>query len=118
MWPARPLSIREGWVAGSLFARADYPAMRPGEDRVLGEIWSFDAVEMAVVLNKLDQIEGTNQANEADLYHRVIFDVFDMTDRLIGDAFGYRYAIDPIIDGFALMRPAADERYVVWPAAE
>ncbi len=118
MWPARPIEIRAAWVAGSLFGRNDYPAMTLGEDRVLGEWWSFQTSDMPSVLTALDQIEGTNQADEADLYHRVIIDVFDLTDQPIGDAFSYHYASDPVIDGFALMRPTAGERYVAWPAAE
>ena len=116
MWPRRPTKIREAIVVGSLFGRDDYPAMREGIDRVLGEIWQFEPVDMPAVLKALDRIEGTNQPGAADLYHRVLVEVFDTSGNALGHAHSYRYASDPIADGFVLIEPAAAETYVAWPA--
>ncbi len=116
MWPAPPATVCEGFVFGSLFGREDYPAMTGGHDRVLGECWQFEMAEMPAVLEVLDRIEGTNQAGEADLYHRVIVDVFDLRGNLLGEAYTYRYASDPLADGFVLLCAAGKETYVAWPA--
>ncbi len=116
LWPLRPLKICEACVLGSLFARDDYPAMTAGQDRVLGELWQFGAAELPMVLKSLDQIEGTNQADVDDLYHRVIVEAFDTSDHLLGTAYTYRYAGDPLADGFELIQPPSKDAYVAWPA--
>ena len=115
-WPLRPLSVCEATVLGSLFGRDDYPAITEGHDRVLGELWQFGAAELPLVLNALDQIEGTNQADVDDLYHRVIVEAFDISGNLLGTAYTYRYARDPLADGFALIEPSGENAYVAWPA--
>ncbi|WP_146461764.1 gamma-glutamylcyclotransferase family protein [Rubripirellula tenax] len=113
MWPAKPISIEPAWVRGQLFGRSDYPAMMPGEDRVLGEIWHFAGLDMPRVTEVLDQIEGTGQVGFPDLYVRVVVDVFGMDGHLIAAASAYHYAKSPEIDGFRRI-DATD--FAQWPS--
>ncbi|TWT92585.1 gamma-glutamylcyclotransferase family protein [Neorhodopirellula pilleata] len=116
LWPARPLRITPAWTTGQLYGRADYPAMRPGTDRVNGECWEFDAAEMPLVIRTLDEIEGTNQPGERNLYDRVVTQVrlLEGSETLI-PAFGYHYATDPLADGFHRIVPIGAESGVRWP---
>jgi gamma-glutamylcyclotransferase (GGCT)/AIG2-like uncharacterized protein YtfP len=105
-WPVSPLSVCEGWVRGSLYGRPDYPAMTAGQERVNGELWRFSVDQMPVVIERLDEIEGTNQANQPDLYLRVVVEVFGSDDGSQGKAFAYHYATDPLRDGFQRIGPS------------
>ncbi|SMP76547.1 Gamma-glutamyl cyclotransferase, AIG2-like [Neorhodopirellula lusitana] len=80
LWPARPIRIVEAWTYGTLYGRADYPAMRSGTDKVAGEYWSFDPKDMSRVIAALDEIEGTHQVGQPNLYDRVIIDVYKRTN--------------------------------------
>jgi len=116
LWPARPIRVVPAWTTGHLYGREDYPAMRPGADRVLGECWEFEASEMPLVIRTLDEIEGTNQPGEANLYDRVITQAhFVAGPETTIPAFGYHYAINPIADGFHRILPADAETGVRWP---
>lgn len=99
-WPVAPLSVRPAWTGGCLFSRVDYPAMTSGDDRVLGELWTFADQHVAQVVARLDQIEGTNQPRQPDLYRREVVCVFDLGDVPLGQAFAYLYETEPEIDGF------------------
>jgi len=90
--------------------------MKPGETRVKGEYWLFCESDLADVLETLDAIEGTNQPGVADLYQRIIVDVFGENMTPIGRAYAYHYAIDPTIDGFRRMKSSDDQNEVVWNA--
>ncbi len=114
-WPAPPLSVQQAWVRGQLHGRHDYPAMTPGEDRVRGELWRFPAEAMPKVLETLDQVEGTNQPGEPDLYVRVVTAVTDAQSRSLGRAHTYLYATDPSLDGFRRIEPVSNSGDVVWP---
>lgn len=118
LWPAKPREIVPAWVRGKLFSRSDYPALRNGDDRVRGELWRFPVELMPSVLETLDEIEGTNQPGEPDLYHRVQLEVFDLQGRPLGIAHTYRYATDPQQDGFQPIEanPLQRESFVSWPA--
>jgi gamma-glutamylcyclotransferase (GGCT)/AIG2-like uncharacterized protein YtfP len=116
-WPVTPRSIQPGWTRGALFGRPAYPAMTAGPDRVLGELWSFEADQVAGVLNVLDQIEGANQAGQVDLYHRVVTAVSADDESSLGEAWTYHYASDPRSDGFHRILPERTG-YVKWPAAD
>jgi gamma-glutamylcyclotransferase (GGCT)/AIG2-like uncharacterized protein YtfP len=118
LWPAQPQEIVVGWVRGKLFGRSDYPALRTGNDRVRGELWRFPPDVMPLVLKTLDEIEGTNQPGEPDLYHRGQIEVFDLLGDSIGIAHTYLYATDPTQDGFEPIEAedAASDREVFWPA--
>lgn len=99
-WPCPPQSVVPAWIRGSLYDRADYPALRPGGDRVSGELWRFAEADMGRVVATLDRIEGTNQAGEVDLYRRESVAVFDASDQPLGHAYAYFYETDPRLDGF------------------
>jgi gamma-glutamylcyclotransferase (GGCT)/AIG2-like uncharacterized protein YtfP len=89
--------------------------MTPGEDRVRGELWRFPAEAMPEVLTVLDEIEGTNQPGQADLYCRVVVEVLDAGSAFLRAAYAYHYATDPLRDGFQRIRPRGTE--VAWPEA-
>ncbi|KAA5541470.1 gamma-glutamylcyclotransferase [Roseiconus nitratireducens] len=99
-WPAVPRDIRPAWIRARLFGRADYPAITAGEDRVVGELWTFDDGQMDSVLRVLDQIEGTSGNQPHDLYHRHVVQVSGLDDHPLGDAYTYFYNSDPARDGF------------------
>ena len=98
-WPAEPLSVQQAWSRGALFGRRDYPAMTAGDDRVIGELWRFREPDVRRVLDALDQIEGTNQVAEEDLYRRVVIETWSLDDQPLENAYVYHYARDPCVDG-------------------
>lgn len=91
--------------------------MRPGTDRVFGECWEFEKSAMPLVIRTLDEIEGTDQPGEPNLYDRIVtqaqpVNVLESSIR----AFGYHYANDPIADGFHRIHPVNAEAGVRWPS--
>jgi gamma-glutamylcyclotransferase (GGCT)/AIG2-like uncharacterized protein YtfP len=116
VWPSEPLSVQAAWVRGVLFDGPSYPAMKPGGDRVLGELWSFDASQCDLVTRSLDALEGTNSNSPDDLYHRFVTEAFDRQGARLGDANVYHFVRDPLQNGFVQMSPRSDN-YVAWPAA-
>jgi len=111
-WPRRPRSVEPAWVHGTLHCRTDYPALTAGGDRVVGELWKFASADVSEVTSVLDEIEGTGQAGQSDLYRREIVRVFALDERSLGDAYTYHYASDPALDGFVRVRRPPWE----WPA--
>ncbi len=114
-WPVEPLAICPAWTRGTLFHRRDYPALLPGTDRVLGELWRFAPVNLPTVLRRLDRIEGAGQPGEPDLYHRVTVMVYSPESRPLGQAFTYHYARTPAEDGFTPLRPTQAKQPIRWP---
>ena len=114
LWPVEPLSIQIGSVRGALYSRADYPAMTVGDDCVIGELWRFDQDSIPAVLETLDQIEGTNQPGQKDLYSRIITEVMSVDGVSLGQAWSYRYASDPLDDGFVRIHAIAGGA-ISWP---
>ncbi len=113
-WPHVADSVRVGWVRSTLFTRHDYPALRPGDDLVLGELWSFAAEQLPAVLDVLDAVEQTNQPGLENLYDRVIVDVFAVDGSSLGQAHAYHYAIEPTRDGFKRVVAGVDG-FSRWP---
>lgn len=70
-WPLLPLGVHPAWIEGTLFGRGDYPALRPGNQRVGGECWFFAKRDADLVTAALDEIEVTNQPGHPNLYDRV-----------------------------------------------
>lgn len=70
-WPVAPALISQGWVLGQLVDLGPYPALLEGTDRVLGELWSFEAHLIEAVHRILDEIEVYNQPGLPDEYQRV-----------------------------------------------
>ncbi len=118
-WPRVAVSIEPAWVLGVLINLGPYPALLVGNERVLGELWSFRPQDIAVVFEQLDRVEGTNQPGLPNEYDRVCVVA---TGQTLGEvsASTYRYAnlqqaakftalaASHVIDGQA---------YVKWPDA-
>jgi gamma-glutamylcyclotransferase (GGCT)/AIG2-like uncharacterized protein YtfP len=75
-WPSPPISIRAAWTFGRLYDLVDYPAMIRGDDRVLGELWTYPLKAARQVVSALDELEGTNLLDEEDWYQRVQTQVY------------------------------------------
>ncbi len=113
-WPVAPKKVVPAWTRGSLYTRSDYPALVPGDDKALGELWFYDAKELVQVLEVLDEVEQTNQPGLDDLYRRVVVEAFTLDDHSLGSVFTYHYAMNLIADGFKKIEPL-DREYVQWP---
>jgi gamma-glutamylcyclotransferase (GGCT)/AIG2-like uncharacterized protein YtfP len=90
-----------------------------GEDRVLGEVWSFPKAEIEKVFTALDRIEGTNQPGQTNEYDRVTV-VVQLEDGRQLLASTYYYARHEILERLAPQRPSLQlegQTYVVWPSA-
>jgi gamma-glutamylcyclotransferase (GGCT)/AIG2-like uncharacterized protein YtfP len=70
MWPHAPRVIQQGMVRGCLLDLGAYPGLLPGDDWVLGELWTLEASHMARTLEILDEVEGYNATNDQGLYVR------------------------------------------------
>ncbi len=114
LWPAEPLLVQPAWTWGKLFGRSDYPALVAGEDRVIGELWTFRADDIACVLDSLDQIEGTNRPGQRDLYVRMFVETWNLDDQPLEKANVYHYATEPTGDGFVRIKPG-ENGFVRWP---
>jgi len=118
-WPRAALNIEPAWTLGALIDLGPYPALLAGKERVLGELWSFDPQDIAIVFEQLDRVEGTNQPGLPNEYDRVRVVATGQTFGEVG-ASTYRYAnlqqaaqytalaASHVIDGRA---------YVKWPDA-
>ncbi|MAP08946.1 MAG: hypothetical protein CMM00_09090 [Rhodopirellula sp.] len=128
-WPATPLGVHPAWVQGTLFGREDYPALRPGNQRVGGECWFFAKRDAERVTEVLDEIEVTNQPGHPNLYDRI-----ELQANLVSTshlqpanvpafpqtwtASAYHYATDPLLDGFERLteQETVLGKFSVWPA--
>ena len=117
MWPIPAVKVTEAWVFGMLYGRADYPALRQGDDRVGGELWLFSEQSIKTVIQRLDQIECSNQKDIPDLYTRETIEAFDQNGNSLGLCYCYFYAEDPSLDGFERLTPSTiqPESIVHWP---
>lgn len=70
MWPHAPQSIAAGLVRGSLLDLGAYPGLIPGDDWILGELWSIAADHIPRTLEVLDQVEGYDPTSDRGLYLR------------------------------------------------
>ncbi|KAA1259258.1 Gamma-L-glutamyl-butirosin B gamma-glutamyl cyclotransferase [Rubripirellula obstinata] len=137
MWPHSPVSIQSAWVAGSLYDGPGYPAMRQGDEKVQGEVWTFRDEHVPEVTRVLDGIEGTNQPGVPNLYDRIVIETFkvafrsakdasaatfpkreativDLSNQSLGTAWTYHYATDPTLHGFTRIKPTDDAGMVYW----
>lgn len=88
-WPHPPLEVRSATTQGNLYDLDAYPAMTPGVDIVLGEVWRFELQQMPETLRVLDEIEDYRDADD-DLYKRVVVDC--SVDGVVERAYTYHYA--------------------------
>lgn len=71
VWPVEPVEVVEAIADGTLYDCGYYPAMQDGDDRIEGELWTFAAEDMPLVIARLDMLEGC-RGTEHDLYNRVV----------------------------------------------
>jgi gamma-glutamylcyclotransferase (GGCT)/AIG2-like uncharacterized protein YtfP len=89
-WPHSPLKVESATTRGRLFKLDDYPAMIPGDDLILGELWTIHSEHLSETLRVLDAIEWFGQ-DDVDLYARVIVECRGATGDL-QRAYTYYYA--------------------------
>ncbi len=131
-WPYTAQSIRRGWTLGRLYDLGPFPAIVPGQDRILGELRTYLPEHMDDTLRVLDEIEGTNQPGEANEYDRLLVPVH-IIDTAIGvenerpltsppaetrQAFAYFYADPAALRSSRYVAPnlpRAGQLYARWP---
>lgn len=118
-WPRQPREIRAAWTLGELYDTGPYPALFAGSDSVGGQVWLFDPVDMAPVLDQLDEVEEYRPGHEAtNLYNRHIVECFDRDGQSF-QAYTYIYARENERGLFQRMLPSyswAGQRLALWPA--
>lgn len=118
-WPKVPRLVRGAWTLGQLVDLGPYPALLEGEDRVWGELWSFDSCDITDVHNALDRVEVTNQPGIPNEYDRIKVLVTlgeDEGDTVIAST--YRFSNHQDAAKAKLLQPSEiinGYRYVVWP---
>lgn len=75
MWPRRPLRIEPAIAQGQLWDLGSYPGLTPGDDRILGELWTFAHCDIEPTLETLDSIEGYDATTDSGLYLRRIIEI-------------------------------------------
>ncbi|MCA9156818.1 MAG: gamma-glutamylcyclotransferase [Planctomycetales bacterium] len=118
-WPRAAVNIEPAWIHGALIDLGHYPALLDGNERVLGELWSFDPQDIAIVFEQLDRIEGTNQPGMPNEYDRVCVTATSQTFGEVS-ASTYRYANLQQVAQFARLavsRVIDGQAYVQWPDA-
>lgn len=69
LWPIPPQRVEVARARGALYRLETYPALLPGPDIVLGELWHFATEEMPRTLEVLDEVEHYVDGGD-DLYTR------------------------------------------------
>ena len=116
-WPVEPVEIVPGWTLGELYDTGPFPAMVHGEDRVLGEVWMYEADQIARVLQVLDEIEVTNQPGCENEYDREVVNV-NLRDGRQLSAQTYIYAQRWQLSSFRRVLPKSIEGigpFAAWP---
>lgn len=86
MWPHAPQSIQPALVRGLLLDLGAYPGLLPGDDWVLGELWTLEPIHMPQTLESLDAVEGYDVATDRGLYLRRAIPVQLVADRDAGQS--------------------------------
>lgn len=89
-WPVAATRIVPAWTRGFLFDLGPYPALVPGVDCVMGELWYFAEQELAEVIHAVDLVEG-HLGRPDDLYTRQIVDCMQEGNGEVR-AYAYIYA--------------------------
>lgn len=87
MWPRPPIRVTSCRVRGQLHDLGPYPALLPGTDWVLGELWELAPHDIAETLRVLDEIEGFRRRDD-DLYRR---EVIECTTEEKGKTLAFTY---------------------------
>lgn len=137
MWPRPPLSIRPGYVRGTLFDLGPYPAMwcadchewesaaASGNDHcdcdwIEGEIWTLAKSDMAITIEELDEIEETNQPSVCNQYDQILVRAYE-TPCQAGNktpsilALTYQFSDIRKLPATYRMQPVGSSNVVAWP---
>ncbi|MEM8735743.1 MAG: gamma-glutamylcyclotransferase family protein [Planctomycetota bacterium] len=118
-WPVKPLRVEQAWTLGRLYDTGPYPALLQGQDRVAGQLWTFAPDTIAMVVERLDQIEGTNQVGQRNDYDRAIGTVWRKEQSEPVSANYYLFARLDFVQHFTYLTPElrnAEDRYSIWPS--
>ncbi len=91
MWPRSPSVVEEAVVHGELYDAGIYPALFPGSDKVLGELWTFLSTDFEAIVKVLDDIEEYRFGDPYNLYNREVIDCETLSGRR-AVAYTYIYA--------------------------
>lgn len=75
LWPRGPICIEPAIAQGLLWDLGSYPGLIPGDDPILGEVWTFEPCDIIPTLETLDAIEGYDPKSDTGLYLRRKIDV-------------------------------------------
>ena len=103
-WPHSPTEVVPASTFGTLFDLGRYPALLEGDDRVLGELWSFAADDIPDTLRVLDKIECYGQ-QEVDLYVRRVITCSTSSDKLV-NAYCYFLADETAVTSSQRIAPS------------
>ena len=81
MWPRTPIVVEEAWVLGELYDAGAYPALVAGNDKVLGELWTFPSRDFEAIVRVLDEIEEYRANDPFSLYNRELIDCETISGR-------------------------------------
>ncbi len=116
MWPRRPLVIEDAWVYGELYDTGSYPALIPGTDKVLGELWTFAASDFEAVTRVLDEIEEFRPMDSHNLYNREVLECETASGRR-DRAQAYIYARLQDLPTFRRLTPSEPHEFTRWRSA-
>lgn len=105
-WPYPARRIEAATIRATLYDLGPHPAIGPGDNRVLGELWHLAPQHLPATLEVLDAIEGYQQAGEEDWYVR---EVVDCTTEAGAErqAYAYFYARLSELPRFPVVLPNA-----------
>lgn len=115
-WPRRPLNIEAAWTLGTLFDTGPYPALRPGNDPVLGEVWSFAPEDFEVVASELDSVEEYQEGREDNLYLRERVQCQTLTGKIV-QSYTYIFAQTNLLPTFIRIAPqlrVGEKQFAMW----
>ena len=117
LWPRTPLVVEEAWVLGELYNAGSYPALLPGTDKVLGELWSFLATDFDALVEVLDDIEQYRLDDPYNLYNREVVHCETLSGRR-ASAHTYIYARLHDLPTFTRIASKSDyAEFVQWRSA-
>ena len=99
-WPHAPIRVDNATVAGTLYDLGPYPALDFGNDRILGEVWSFQTIHMQETLKVIEDYART----PADLYRREVVEA-TLTNGQNVWAYAYYYRITSELTQAITIRP-------------
>jgi gamma-glutamylcyclotransferase (GGCT)/AIG2-like uncharacterized protein YtfP len=120
-WPLPPQEVLTAWTFGQLFDLGPYPALLPGKDPIMGQLWTYREPDIPQVLTVLDSIECTNQPGQANEYDRVVIWSNRLDSKQAVIAYAYLYSDRQyLLENARLIAPTLELdglRYVTWPEA-